>query len=158
MPSPAERLATAWKRLSPLPGGHIVLGLLLRFAVPYSASVRPRILHLEPGHATVVIRDRRHLRNHLRSVHALALANVAELASGLAMTLALPPGVRGIPVRIETDYLKKARGPIRAEGHASPPATVADDTDTEAEAHAELYDEAGEVVCRTVVRWRLRPE
>lgn len=154
-PSPAARMAAAWRTLSRLPGGRTVFGWLIRFMVPYSGSVRPKVLKLEPGHATVEIRDRRRLRNHLRSVHALALANLGELASGLAMTLALPDGVRGIPTRIEIEYVKKARGTIRAEGRAAPPAAIPGET--EAEATAMLYDPAGDEVARVVVRWHLRP-
>ena len=155
MPTPATRLRTAWSRLSTLPGGRRVFDALLRWMVPYSGSIRPHVLQLEPGTALVSIRDQRRLRNHLRSVHAVALANLAELSSGLAMTLALPPDVRGIPVRIEIDYLKKARGTITGRGTAAPPDQVTNDT--EAEATAELSDAEGDVVATATVTWKLSP-
>jgi acyl-coenzyme A thioesterase PaaI-like protein len=156
MPDMSHRVASAWYRLSPLPGGAWLFSRLIGWMVPYSGSIRPRVLALEPGYARVAIHERRRLRNHLRSVHALALANLGELTSGLAMTLALPTGTRGIPVRIEIDYLKKARGRIVADGRASPPQTVAGDQD--ATATAELTDEAGETVARMTVTWRLSPQ
>jgi acyl-coenzyme A thioesterase PaaI-like protein len=156
MPDLTRRVANAWSRLAPLPGGSWLFSRLLGRMVPYSGSIRPRVLVLEPGYARVAIQERRRLRNHLRSVHALALANLGELTSGLAMTLALPPGARGIPVRIEIDYLKKARGRIMAEGRASPPQAVSADLD--ATATAELTDEAGETVARMTVTWRLSPQ
>lgn len=155
MPDPTARLGTTWRRLSRRPGGRRLFDALLRWLVPYSGSIRPRVLELEPGRARVSIRERRRLRNHLRSVHALALANLGELASGLAMTLALPPGTRGIPVRIEIDYLKKARGTIVAVGRAAPPADVPGEM--EAAAEAELTDEVGDVVASVVVTWKLAP-
>lgn len=156
MATASARLASAWSTLSRVPGGRSIFGLLIRLAVPYSGSIRPRVLRMEPGHATVEIRERRRLRNHLRSVHAIALANAGELSSGLAMTMALPPHVRGIPVRIEIDYLKKARGRIRVEGRAEPPTAV--ESDVETQAFAELFDEEGAMVARLVATWRLRPE
>jgi acyl-coenzyme A thioesterase PaaI-like protein len=156
MTSTGQRLFRAWRRLSRLPGGHRMFARLLGRVVPYSGSISPVVHELEPGRAVVSIVERRGLRNHFRSLHAIALANLGELASGLAMTLALPDGVRGIPVRVEIDYHKKARGRIVAEGRAAPPAVVAADTD--ATATAELRDEAGDVVASVVVRWRLSPE
>lgn len=155
MTSPGARLEAAWTRLSPIPGGRWLFARLLGRMVPYSGTIRPRILALEPGRARVEIRERRRLRNHLRSVHAIVLANLGELASGLAMTIALPRDARGIPVRIEVVYLKKARGRITAEGRATPPTRV--DEEMEAEAVAELFDDDGEVVARMVVLWRLGP-
>ena len=156
MSIPAARLENAWRRLSALPGGRWLFGRILGLMVPYSGSVRPSVRALEPGRAVISIRERRGLRNHLNSIHAIALANLGELASGLAMTLALPSGVRGIPVGIRVDYHKKARGTITALGRASPPASVP--TDLEASATAELVDESGEVVAEVRVTWKLGPE
>lgn len=152
----AERLLGVWRRMSRVPGGRRVFARVLAGTVPYSGTIRPDVLELEPGRALVAITERRALRNHFHSIHALALANLGELASGLAMTLALPHGVRGIPIRLEVHYLKKARGRIVAEGRATPPAVVSADTD--AQASAELRDESGEVVAIVNVRWRLSPE
>lgn len=150
-----HRLRSAWRTLSRLPGGRLLFGWLIRLLVPYSGSIRPRVHALEPGRATVSIRERHRLRNHLRSVHAIALANLGELSSGLAMTLALPEDVRGIPIRIEIDYRKKARGVITAEGRAAPPPAIREDI--EEPATAVLADESGEVVAEVVVTWRLGP-
>jgi acyl-coenzyme A thioesterase PaaI-like protein len=155
MSTTAARLAAAWRLLSRLPGGRRLFGRILGLMVPYSGSIRPHVRALEPGRAVVSIRERRRLRNHLRSVHAIALANLGELASGLAMTLALPPETRGIPIRIEIDYRKKARGTITAHGRAAPPPAIPEDI--EEPATAVLTDEDGEVVAELVVTWRLGP-
>lgn len=122
--------------------------------VPYSGSVGPRILHLEPGHARVEIPDRRSNRQHLGSVHAIALMNVAEMASGLAMMSGLPDGIRGIVTNISIEYLKKARGTITAVSRVTVP-TVTSDQDFAV--IAECLDRAGVVVARATVTWRLGP-
>ena len=108
MQSPGKRLLATWRRLKPLPGGQWLFARVFAHMVPYSGSVRPRIRVLEPGRAEVEIPDRRANRNHLASVHAIALMNVAEQASGLAMLVGLPDGVRAIVTRISMEYLKKA--------------------------------------------------
>jgi uncharacterized protein (TIGR00369 family) len=110
------------------------------------------VLELEAGRAVVRLRDRRRVRNHLRSVHAIALANLGELASGLAVMAALPAGVRGIPVEITIRYLKKARGTLTAHGSATLPEVVGS---TNAEARAVIRDAGDEPVAEVLVTWEL---
>jgi len=150
--SPGQRVLALWRRLAPLPFG----GRLFMFAfgrmVPYSGALGARVISLEPGHVLLSLPDRRGVRNHLNSVHAIALANLGELASGLAMTTALPPGVRSIVTGLSIEYGKKARGLLTAEGHVTVPAVTAD---VEHDVRAEIRDAAGEVVATVTVRWRL---
>jgi acyl-coenzyme A thioesterase PaaI-like protein len=141
-----------WRRLSPLPGGHWLFSTIFGLLVPYSGSIRPRIRVLEPGHAEVEIPDRRANRQHLGSIHAIALLNVAEQASGLAVLAGLPDGVRGIVTQISMQYLKKARGTIRAVTHVAVPRVTGD---MELDVAAECFDRQGDVVARATVRWRL---
>ena len=151
----ATTLLDSWRRLSPLPGGKRIFSWMLGRAVPYSGSVRPLVLELSPGHAKVEIVERRALRQHLGSVHAIALANVGELTSGLAMIAGLPPTVRGIVTGIEMDFHKKARGRLTATADVSIPAAVPGPI--EHRVGATITNEAGEVVAEIRVRWRLAP-
>ena len=100
------------------------------------------------------MRDRRSVRNHLQSVHAIALANLAEVTSGVAMIVALPDGVRGIPIRLSIDFVKKARGELIAECRCSVPDVYAP---TEMDLHPEIRDSGGDIVARATIRWRLAP-
>ncbi|MCH2107479.1 MAG: DUF4442 domain-containing protein, partial [Planctomycetes bacterium] len=105
-----ERLLQAWGRLGGNPLGRWLFDRLIGLSVPYSGSVRARVRELSPGKARVELRDRRGVRNHLSSIHAIAQANVLELTSGLSMMAALSPEVRGIVAKLEVIYHKKARG------------------------------------------------
>jgi acyl-coenzyme A thioesterase PaaI-like protein len=154
MQSPGVRILKLWRRLKPYPGGKWLFAQIFGHTVPYSGSVGPRIIVLEPGHAEIEIPDRRSNRNHLGSVHAIALINAAEQTSGLAMLVGLPDGIRGIVTHISMEYLKKARGTIRAVSTVAVPAIT---TDAEVDVTADCLDRAGTVVARATVRWRLGP-
>ena len=151
--SHGARLIAAWQRLASKPGGRWLFSRLVGRTAPYTGSMGALVTAFEPGRAVVQLRDRRRVRNHLRSVHAIALANLGELASGLAMTAALPAGVRGIPVHIGIEYRRKARGLLTATGSAVPPDVV---DEAHADAIAEIRDHAGEIVAVVTVRWQLQ--
>src|SRR5690242_7704130 len=152
--SSSQRLMDAWRRCERLPFGRWLFARVLAGAVPYSASIAPRVLELSPGACRVAMRDRRGVRNHLNSVHAVALANLGELASGLAMNSALPTDVRAIVTGFEVEFRKKARGTITAESRVVlPPVT----SDVEHVVVADLKDEQGDVVTTVRVRWKLGP-
>lgn len=151
-PSPGARVLAMWRRLAPLPFGRALFMAAFGRVVPYSGALGARVLSLEPGRARVELRDRRGVRNHLNSIHAAALANLGELASGLAMTSALPPGVRGIVLALDTAFAKKARGTLVAEAVVAVPEVTGD---LEHEVRAEIRDAGGDVVAVVTVRWRL---
>ncbi len=152
--NPVIRLQRLWHSLQGLPGGRWLFSRILGWVVPYTGSIGANVKKFNPGHAQIQMRDRRRIRNHLHSVHALALANLGEATSGLAMLGALSGDTRGIPTRLTTEYFKKARGCLIAESHCSPPAI---NQDTDFEVHAEIRDSSGDVVARTTVNWRLGP-
>lgn len=147
-------LLARWRQLSRLPGGGRLFSRLLGALTPYTGSIRPRVIELRPGFARVAMRDRRRVRNHLRSVHAVAMVNLAEAATGLAVNTALPPHGRGILTGIEMSYHRKARGTLIAECR-SPEFEVEENQDVEV--HTHVMDAGGEVVATARASWRVGP-
>jgi uncharacterized protein (TIGR00369 family) len=154
LPAPGERVRSLWRRLSGLPGGKRLFSVLFGRMAPYTGTLGARVETLEPGFCRVSLRDRRGVRNHLNSVHAMALANLAEAASGLAVVAALPAGVQGIVTSFSIAYHKKARGRLVAECRVEV-GTVT--VEREQQAEVTITDTAGDVVARATATWRLRP-
>ena len=152
--APGAKVTAMWNRLHGLPGGRWLFSVLAGRTAPYTGTIGGRVREFGDGHAVVALRDRRAVRNHLNSVHAVALVNLAEMTSGLAMMSALPAGVRGIVVGLSIDYLKKARGTLTAETNTVVPQVTAS-VDHEVVAH--IRDADGAEVARCTVRWRLAP-
>ncbi len=152
--APGPTIRKWWMRLTPLPGGSWLFARLLGWMIPYTGTIRPRVLALEPGYARVAMADRRRVRNHLNSIHAVALMNLAEVTSGLALAVGLPAEVRGFPVGLAISFLKKARGRLTAECRCEIPKVTIDRT---YEIETAILDGEGDVVARATATWRLGP-
>lgn len=150
-----HRLYQYWQKLHNKPLGPWLFNKILAVNVPYSGSIKARVMALEPGRCRVLLPYRRANTNHLNSVHALATANLGELVGGLAMLTGLPDMVRGIVTRIDTEYLKKARGDLIGKADVDIPVVTEDKTEFQVQAH--IYDQSGDEVTRVTVTWLLSP-
>ena len=151
-----NRVLSMWKKLGGNAIGRKLFNVTLSRSVPYSGSIKADITHIEPGFVKVILKDRRKVRNHLNSIHAIALANLGELSSGLAMITAVPSGTRSIVTNLDIEYIKKARGQLLAEGRASPPDVI--DKPVDSLATADILDAEGDLVACVTVLWRLSPK
>jgi len=140
-----------WGRVQGLPFGRWLFSLLLGRIAPYSGSIGARVESIRPGYARVSLRDRRSVRNHLNSIHAVALVNLGEIATGLAVLSTIGADMRGIVLSLHADYLKKARGRLIAEAEFELPVELDDNTPCEVEAR--LTDPSGEIVTRVRATW-----
>jgi len=144
----------AWRRLSPLPFG-IGKRIFSRFVgsmAPYTGTIGALVLALEPGFARVTLRDRRKVRNHLNSIHAVALMNLGELVTGVALMSSLPAGSRGIVTDLAMTYKKKARGALLAEARVDPPTSPGKHDFVVV---GSIRDAAGDEVAEARATWRI---
>ena len=142
-----------WNKLQFFPAGDRLFSFVLGRVAPYSGSISARVEALSPGHAIVSIKDSRKVRNHLKSIHAIALINLGEIATGLAVLSSIPNTMRGIVLGLEAEYVKKARGKLTATAAFEMPSGIGDNSPVNVT--AELVDEAGDVVTRVHAKWLL---
>ncbi|HEX6591528.1 MAG TPA: hotdog fold domain-containing protein [Moraxellaceae bacterium] len=108
-----------FNRLKPLPAGTWLFSRGVCAAAPYFKSIRPHVTELRPGLVTVAMRKRRAVENHLHTVHAIAMCNMAELAGGLLTDVSIPAGARWIPAGMKVQYLAKAKTDLVATADGS---------------------------------------
>src|SRR5579863_3111128 len=110
----AAKSLTLFRRLGASASGRWLYSRLICLRAPYFATIAPLVLELAPGRCVVRLRDRRRVRNHIGTVHAIALCNAAELAAGLATDAAIADAQRWIPKGMSVHYLRKASGTLTA--------------------------------------------
>jgi acyl-coenzyme A thioesterase PaaI-like protein len=111
----ANRITRIYRRLESLPLGKRLFAWLICWNAPYFFSIKPRFYRFGPGKVVVGMRKRRAVENHIRSIHALAMGNLCELAAGTLMEATVPGHLRWLPRSMQIEYLKPARSDIRAE-------------------------------------------
>jgi acyl-coenzyme A thioesterase PaaI-like protein len=121
-----QMLRHAWQTLSVLPFGNRVFSLMVALKAPYTGTIGARVIELAPRFARVEMRDRWFVRNFVPSVHAIAMTNLGEMTSGLALLCGLPAGMRGIVKKLTTEYFKIAHGTLVAVSKA-PEVVVSDE-------------------------------
>jgi len=144
-----------WGRLAGVPGGRWLFSRLICLKAPYFSSVRPHFVALRPGYCEVTIRKRRAVSNHLGTVHAIAMCNMAELAAGIMSEATVPASHRWIPKGMSVDYLQKAGTSLRAV--AELPALPVFGPAAELPVPVTITDSRGEQVCRAVIRMWVSP-
>jgi len=111
---------STWQRLSELPAGKWAFARLVCWKAPYFGSIRPAFVELRPGYCEARIKKRRAVLNHIGTVHAIAMCNVAELAAGTMTDATVPSTHRWIPKGMTVEYVKKAETHLKAVAEITP--------------------------------------
>jgi len=144
----------AWRRLETKPFGKALFSRAVCFKAPYFSSISPRFVELGPGRARVAMKKRRAVQNHIGTVHAIAMCNLAEIAAGTVTEVSIPPSMRWLPKGMTVEYLKKAETDVEAVATLPP---VGEGAARDVPATVEVKDSAGEVVCRAVITMWVTP-
>ena len=147
----APPVLAAWQRLERLPLGRALFSWIVCRKAPYFASIRPRFEEFRPGLARVSMRKRKAVTNHIGTVHAIAMCNLAELAAGTMTEITIPRSMRWLPKGMQVEYLKKAESDVEAIATL---AAVEEGAGRDVPVVVEIRDRAGVAVCRaTITMW-----
>lgn len=91
-----------------------VISRIFGRVVPLVGTAGLRYEELTPERVVVSIRNRRPVQNHIKGVHAAAMALLAETATGFAVTMNLPDDRLPLIKSLKVDYLKRSQGDMCA--------------------------------------------
>ena len=145
-----------WQKLAKWPGGKWLFTFLLGLKAPYFTTIHPSIVSLRPGYCEVHIRKRRAVLNHIGTIHAIAMCNLAELAGGVMTDATIPFTHRWIPKRMTVEYLKKANTHLCAiaQWEPIPVFSVA----SEVPLTVNITDTSGQLVFRALITMWVSPK
>ena len=152
---PAPRTLRLYRKLAHFPMGKWLFSRIVCQAAPYFGSIRPRFLSLAPGRAEVAMKNRRRVRNHIGTVHAIAMCNLCELAAGTMTDASMLPGMRWIPKSMQVEYLAKAGTDLVASARLTEPLQAGESY--ELPVTAEVRDTTGRIVLRAVITMWISP-
>lgn len=97
-----------WNKASALPAGKWTFTRMLCLKAPYFSRISPLFEELKPNSCKISIKKKRSVLNHIGTVHAIAMCNMAEVAGGTMTEVTVPATHRWIPKGMTVEYLKKA--------------------------------------------------
>ncbi len=105
---------STWLKFADKPFGKMLFSKIVCWKAPYFGSIKPCFVELRGGYAHVSMPKRRAVHNHIQTIHAIALCNLAELGAGTMMETSLAPSMRWLPKGMTVQYLKKAETNVDA--------------------------------------------
>lgn len=132
-----------------------LLSRLFCSQVRFAGTAGVRIQKLSDGEVRMSLANHRRARNHIGSVHAAAMALLAESASGCIVGMNLPDHKLPLIKTLKVDYLRRASGSLRAIATLTPEQRRAMQEEDRGEALVQvtLLDDSGAEPVRCEMRW-----
>src|SRR5579884_1029117 len=104
----------AWQKRSRSRFGRWLFARAVCKRAPYFASLRPHFLELRPALCVVLMPKHNATAGAAGSVHALAVANLCELAASTVAEVTVPANISGHTRGMTIEYLRKAESDVTA--------------------------------------------
>lgn len=136
----------------------------LDLTIPFNRPHGFRVVPLPEGGMSVRIPYRRVNRNHIKGLHACALATAAELCSGLSLVEHLDPQRYRLIMRsLRMDYHYQAKGPATArcvpvaeELRRTVIEPLVSGTSVDHTIVVEVHDATGRHLCTGTITWQVK--
>lgn len=152
-----NRLALAASLIQrlPKPLHEPLLSRLFGSQVHFAGTARVRIQCMSRNEVRMSLVNRRRVQNHIKGIHAAAMALLAESASGCVVGMNLPDDKLPLIRTLKVDYLKRAQGSLRATATLSETQRRAMQEQDRGQVIVEvtILDDSGEQPIRCEMHW-----
>ena len=125
--------------------------------VPFVGTSRLRIEEMTAERVVVYVPNHRSVRNHIRGVHAAAMALAAETASGFVVGMNVPDDRLPLMKSLGVAFRKRLKGALRVEAWLTDEQRqqIADEPKGEVHVGIRAIDDAGQepIECEMVWAW-----
>ncbi|MCJ8293848.1 MAG: DUF4442 domain-containing protein [Colwellia sp.] len=108
-----NKTLSTYNKLEKYPFGKKIFSIIVSRVAPYFATISPKISELIPNQCTCLIKKKKKVFNHIKTVHVIAICNGLEMAMGVMAEASIPKHLRWIPKGMTVDYTAKAGSDIR---------------------------------------------
>ena len=113
---------------------------LLGKGVPFLGTAGMQFEQVTPQRVVVSVANKRKVQNHIKGIHAAAMALLAETATGFVVGMNLPDSKLPLLKSMKIDYVRRSTGDMRAVAELTPQ-----------QIQSIVNDDKGEVVVKVMV-------
>ncbi|WP_299001985.1 hotdog fold domain-containing protein [uncultured Shewanella sp.] len=142
------KVMSIYNKMSRFSFGNKLFSMFISRMAPYFATIKPLITDLRPHRCVCLVKKRRAVHNHIKTVHVIAICNGLEMAMGTMAEASIPAHLRWLPKGMSLDYTAKANSDIRCVAEVQPEQWVPGDLLVNVTA----YDENDIVVVKGTIK------
>lgn len=158
----SKLLQTAIGNINKLPTAlqKTALTRLFNTVVPYTGTSGVLVHKLTARECIVEIKNKRRARNHIGSIHAVAMALIAETATGYPVAMSLSDKCVPVIKTLNMEYQKRIHGALTAHAKLSDEQIQAIKTQDKGEVTVAvtLTDESGREPVQATMTWAWTPK
>ncbi|XID74395.1 DUF4442 domain-containing protein [Alkanindiges sp. WGS2144] len=158
-PNRMMKIANAMAKL-PEPLRTFAISKAFGTVVPMVGTAGLRYEQVTPNKVVVSIKNQRPMQNHIKGVHAAAMALLAETATGFVVGLNVPDDRLMLIKSLHVDYKKMSKGDMRATATLSDEQRqyIADNDKGEIIVPITVVDESGNSPIECTMNWAWLPK
>lgn len=158
----SKLLQTAVGNINKLPVAlqKTALTRLFNTVVPYTGTSGVIVHKLTAEECIVEIKNKRKARNHIGSIHAVAMALIAETATGYPVAMSLSDKCVPVIKTLKMDYQKRIQGALTAHAKLTAEQTkmIKEQEKGEVTVAVTLTDESGREPVQATMTWAWTPK